>query len=63
MTVKPVSTGAGFVSKDKILGLRLQLANYFVNDGFTRANGAQEDGLSVPIIVDVGYRDGVLVNI
>jgi hypothetical protein len=63
ISVEPVATGAGFIDKDQRLGLGLQLADEVVNVTVACADGTKVGYLGPMLLSDVGYRDGLFMDI
>jgi hypothetical protein len=63
VSVEPVATGAGFVDKDEMLGLGLQLTHELIDVGLPGADGAEVSDLGIVIVSDIGDRDGLFMDI
>jgi hypothetical protein len=63
ITIKPVAAWAGFVDKDEVFGLRLELAGEVIDVDLSCADGPKGDDLGAMILSDIGDRDGVFVDI
>ena len=63
ITREPIPTRAGFIDKDQVFGLRLQLPNQSVDVTLSRAKGPQGDALGVMIFSDVGHSDRLFMHI
>jgi hypothetical protein len=61
--VEPVAAGAGFVDKNQVFGLRVQLPNELIDVGLSRANGAEVNDLRVMISRNVGDRNRFFMDI
>jgi hypothetical protein len=63
IAIEPVPTGSRFIDKDQVCGFGVQLAHELINVASPRPNGARIADLSLVSFGDIGYCDGVLVDI
>ncbi len=63
IAIEPRPTRAGFVDKDQVLGLGLQLAHEWIHVAWPRPHGAQEDALGGGGLGDLGDGDRVFVDL
>ena len=63
IAVQPIAARPGFVDKHEVFGLRVQLANQFVEVTLAGADRPQGDDLRAMVLGHVGDRDGLLMDI
>jgi len=61
--LEPIPTRAGFIDKDQVFGLRLELPHQGVDVTLSGAKGPQGDDLGVMIFGNVGHSDRLFVHI
>jgi hypothetical protein len=61
--IEPIPTGARFIDKDQVWGFCLKLADELINVGLPGADPPEVDDLSIGRFGDIGYRNGLFVDI
>jgi hypothetical protein len=63
IAVQPIAARPGFVDKHEVFGLRVQLANQFVEVTLAGADRPQGDDLRAMVLGHVGDCDGLFMDI
>jgi hypothetical protein len=63
ITIEPGPTGSGFIDEDPVWGFGVQRAHALINVAWPSANGAEVDHLSIALLGDISYGDGVVVDL
>ena len=61
--LEPIAAGAGFIDKDKLLALGLQLPDELVDRTLPGPDRAQRDDVRAIVLSNIGDRDGLFMDI